>query len=315
MKAIAMGFVALGLAAYTAPARASVWEIDSAHSSTEFSVKHMMVSTAKGRFDKIAGTLNLDDKNPTKSSIELTIDANTIDTHEPKRDGHLKSPDFFDVAKFPTITFKSTKIEKAGKAKFKVTGDLTMHGVTKAVTLAVEGPTAPMKSPFGTTSSGASATTKINRKDWGLTWNKPLEAAGGVLVGDEVTINVDSRAREQARGARDRRCARCRPREDRRRRSGRCPRCPAGEDRHGARPGRRPEDRRRDAGPRGHTRPRRSNGLPFRFPSPLRGGGLGRGQALRAATLCQITRRSRLMRSSMRSPRSLAAARPTQGAR
>jgi len=191
MKALALGFVALGLAAYTAPARASVWEIDSAHSSTEFSVKHMMVSTAKGRFDKITGTLNLDDKNPTKSSIELTIDANTIDTHEPKRDGHLKSPDFFDVAKFPTITFKSTKIEKAGKAKFKVTGDLTMHGVTKPVTLAVDGPTAPMKSPFGTTSSGASATGKINRKDWGLTWNKPLEAAGGVLVGDEVTINVD----------------------------------------------------------------------------------------------------------------------------
>jgi len=191
MKSLAMGFVALGLAAYTAPARASVWEIDSAHSSTEFSVKHMMVSTAKGRFDKINGTLNLDDKNPTKSNIELTIDASTIDTHEPKRDGHLKSPDFFDVAKFPTITFKSTKIEKAGKAKFKVTGDLTMHGVTKSVTLAVDGPTAPMKSPFGTTSSGASATTKINRKDWGLTWNKPLEAAGGVLVGDEVTINVD----------------------------------------------------------------------------------------------------------------------------
>jgi polyisoprenoid-binding protein YceI len=191
MKSLALGFVALGLAAYTAPARASVWEIDSAHSSTEFSVKHMMVSSAKGRFDKVTGTLNLDDKNPTKSTIELTIDANTIDTHEPKRDGHLKSPDFFDTAKYPTITFKSTKIEKAGKAKFKVTGDLTMHGVTKAVTLAVEGPSAPMKNPFGSTSSGASATGKINRKDWGLNWNKPLEAAGGVLVGDEVTINVD----------------------------------------------------------------------------------------------------------------------------
>jgi len=191
MKSLALGFVALGLAAYTAPARASVWEVDSAHSSTEFSVKHMMVSSAKGRFDKVTGTLNLDDKNPTKSTIELTIDANTIDTHEPKRDAHLKSPDFFDTAKFPTITFKSTKIEKAGKGKYKVTGDLTMHGVTKPVTLAVDGPTAPLKNPFGSTSSGASATGKINRKDWGLTWNKPLEAAGGVLVGDEVTINVD----------------------------------------------------------------------------------------------------------------------------
>ncbi len=191
MKSLAIGFVALALGAFTAPARAGVWEIDSAHSSTEFSVKHMMVSTAKGRFDKVTGTVNLDDKNPTKSTVELSIDASTIDTHEPKRDGHLKSPDFFDVGKFPTITFKSTKIEKSGKAKFKVTGDLTMHGVTKPVTLAVEGPTPGMKNPFGSISSGVSATGKINRKDWGLTWNKPLEAAGGVLVGDEVTINVD----------------------------------------------------------------------------------------------------------------------------
>ena len=191
MKSLAIGFVALGMAAFTAPARASVWEIDSAHSSAEFSVKHMMVSTAKGRFDKVTGTLNLDDKNPTKSTVELTIDPSTIDTHEAKRDGHLKSPDFFDVAKFPTITFKSTKIEKSGKAKFKVTGDLNMHGVTKPVTLTVEGPTPGMKNPFGSISSGVSATGKINRKDWGLTWNKPLEAAGGVLVGDEVTINVD----------------------------------------------------------------------------------------------------------------------------
>src|SRR5262252_522145 len=118
MKSLALGFVALGLAAYTAPARASVWEIDSVHSSTEFSAKHMMVSTGKGRFDKISGTINLDDKNPTKSSVELTIDANTIDTHEAQRDGHLKSPDFFDTGKYPTITFKSTKSEKAGKGKF-----------------------------------------------------------------------------------------------------------------------------------------------------------------------------------------------------
>jgi polyisoprenoid-binding protein YceI len=191
MKSLAIGFVALGLAAMTAPARASVWEIDSVHSSAEFSVRHMMVSTAKGRFDKVTGTVNLDDKNPTKSTVELTIDPSTIDTHEAKRDGHLKSPDFFDVAKYPTITFKSTKIEKAGKAKFKVTGDLNMHGVTKPVTLTVEGPTPPMKNMMGSTSSGVSATGKINRKDWGLTWNKPLEAVGGVAVGDEVTINVE----------------------------------------------------------------------------------------------------------------------------
>ena len=192
MRLLATGSIALALAAFTAPAQASVWEVDSVHSSAEFSVRHMMVSTAKGRFDKVTGTVNLDDKSPTKSTVEITIDPSTIDTHEPKRDGHLKSPDFFDVAKFPTITFKSTKIEKAGKAKFKVTGDLNMHGVTKPVTLTVEGPTPPQKNIMsGAMNSGVSATGKLNRKDWGLTWNKPLEAAGGVLVGDEVTLNID----------------------------------------------------------------------------------------------------------------------------
>jgi polyisoprenoid-binding protein YceI len=191
MKLFATTFIALTVAAYAAPSQASVWDIDATHSSVEFSVRHMMVSTVKGRFDKVTGTVNLDDKNPTKSTVDLTIDPTTIDTHEAKRDGHLKSPDFFDVAKFPTITFKSTKIDKAGKAKFKVTGDLTMHGVTKPVTLMVEGPAPGLKNPFGGVSSGASASGKINRKDWGLTWNKPLESAGGVLVGDEVTLDVN----------------------------------------------------------------------------------------------------------------------------
>jgi len=191
MKRLATGIIALSVAAYAAPSQASVWDIDATHSSAEFSIKHMMVATVKGRFDKVTGTINLDDKNPTKSTVDLIIDPSTIDTHEPKRDGHLKSPDFFDVAKFPTITFKSTKIEKSGKGKFKVTGDLTMHGVTKPVSLVVEGPSAPMKNPWGGTSSGVSASGKINRKDWGLTWNKPLEAAGGVLVGDEVTLDVN----------------------------------------------------------------------------------------------------------------------------
>jgi len=143
-----------------------------------------------GSLDKVAGTVNLDDKTPTKSTIELTIDASTIDTHEPKRDGHLKSPDFFDVAKYPTITFKSTKIEKSGKGKFKVTGDLTMHGVTKPVTLMVEGPSPAVKNPFGGMSSGASASGKINRKDWGLTWNVALET-GGLLVSEEVKLALE----------------------------------------------------------------------------------------------------------------------------
>jgi polyisoprenoid-binding protein YceI len=192
MKSFATGIIALALAAVTAPAQASVWDVDSVHSSAEFSVRHMMVSTAKGRFDKITGTVNLDDKNPTKSTVEIAIDPATIDTHEAKRDEHLKSGDFFNVTKFSTITFKSTKIEKAGKAKFKVTGDLTMHGVTKPITLTVEGPTPPQKNIMsGAMNSGVSATGKINRKDWGLTWNKPLEAAGGMLVGDEVSLAID----------------------------------------------------------------------------------------------------------------------------
>ena len=191
MKSLATGFIALTVAAYAAPSMASVWEVDATHSSAGFAIKHMMVSTVKGQFAKVSGTINLDDKNPTKSTVELTIDPATIDTHEPKRDGHLKSPDFFDVGKYPTITFKSTKIEKAGKGKFKVTGDLTMHGVTKPVTLAVDGPAPAIKNMMGGMSSGVSASGKINRKDWGLTWNKPLEAAGGVLVGDEVTLDVN----------------------------------------------------------------------------------------------------------------------------
>ena len=187
MKSLELGFVALGLCAYTAPARASVWEIDSVHSSTEFAVKHMMVSTVKGRFDKITGTINLDDKNPTKSMVELTIDANTIDTHEAKRDGHLKSPDFFDTAKFPTITFKSTKIEKAGKAKFKVTGDLTMHGVTKRITVPVQVlGTMPFR---GGQKAGFSTSFSLDRKDYGITWNKALDQ-GGTLLGDEVQIEI-----------------------------------------------------------------------------------------------------------------------------
>ncbi|HEX3697914.1 MAG TPA: YceI family protein [Polyangia bacterium] len=181
----------LGLVAAAAPARASVWEINSAHSTAAFSVRHMMVTNVSGQFGKITGTLDLDEKVPAKSTVEVTVDATTIDTHEPKRDAHLKSPDFFDVANHPTITFKSTKVEKAGKGKYKVTGDLNMHGVAKPVTLTVEGPTEAVKNPMGgTMTRGAHASGKLNRKDWNLNWNKALEA-GGVLVGDEVTLNVD----------------------------------------------------------------------------------------------------------------------------
>jgi polyisoprenoid-binding protein YceI len=174
-----------------AGAHAGEWQIDPAHTTAQFSVKHMMVATVRGQFQKVTGTINLDDKDATHSTIEVTIDAASIDTREPKRDGHLKSPDFFDVAKFPNITFKSTKIERSGKDLYKVTGDLTMHGVTHPVTLTVEGPTAPLKNPWGQQVRGVSASGKINRKDWGLTWNKALEA-GGVLVGEEVTLQIDA---------------------------------------------------------------------------------------------------------------------------
>jgi polyisoprenoid-binding protein YceI len=178
-------------------ALASDWELDPSHTTAQFSVRHMMVSTVRGQFGKVTGTVNLDDKDLTHSKLQVTIDASTIDTHEPKRDAHLKSPDFFDVAKFPNITFASTKVEKGAKGKFKVTGDLTMHGVTKPVVLAVDPLSAAVKNPWGKTVRGTSATATINRKDWGLGWNKALEA-GGVLVGDEVQIQIDAELSEKA---------------------------------------------------------------------------------------------------------------------
>ncbi len=190
-KHIASGivlFAALLLGA--APVRAATWEVDSAHSGAHFSVRHLMVSNVRGELTKLTGTLVLDDKDLSKSSIEVSIDVSTINTGEPKRDEHLKSPDFFDAAKFPTMVFKSKKVEAAGAGKLKVTGDLTIHGITKSVVLDVEGPSAEIKDPWGNARRGASATTKINRKDFGLSWNKALEA-GGVAVGEEVSITLD----------------------------------------------------------------------------------------------------------------------------
>ena len=171
--------------------QASEWNIDTAHTTAQFSVRHLMVSDVKGTFTKVSGTVDLNDKDPTKSSVDVVIDAASIDTREPKRDEHLKSPEFFDVAKHPKITFKSTQIKKAGKDKFKVTGDLTMRGVTKPVVLDVVGPSAPVKNPWGMTVRGLTATGKLNRKEFGLNWNKALEA-GGVLVGDEVKLVIDA---------------------------------------------------------------------------------------------------------------------------
>ena len=164
-------------------------ESDPAHSSAGFSVKHMMVTTVRGEFSKVQSTLTWDKEDPSKSSVEAKIDVASVDTHNEKRDAHLKSPDFFDVAKCPDITFKSTKVEKAGD-KYKVDGNLTLHCVTRPVTLEVEGPGQGVKSPWGTLSYGVSATTKVNRKDFGLVWNKALEG-GGVVVGEDVNVNLD----------------------------------------------------------------------------------------------------------------------------
>ena len=176
--------------------RAATWDLDPAHSSVQFSVRHLMVSTVRGAFGKVAGTVAVDEQDLPRSKIQATIDAASIDTRIEKRDAHLKSPDFLDVAKYPTITFVSKKIERVAPDHFKVTGDLTLHGVTREATLDVEGPTPEMKDPWGKTRAGAQATTTINRKDFGLTWNQALEA-GGVAVGDEVKITIDVEATKQ----------------------------------------------------------------------------------------------------------------------
>lgn len=180
-----------------AMALASTWEIDPAHSNVEFSVRHMMVSTVKGNFQKVSGVVEIDDKHITKSTVDVTIETASIDTREPKRDAHLRSPDFLDATKYPTITFKSTKVEKTGNSKLKVTGDLTIHGVTKPVVLMVAGPSPPIKDPFGRTVRGVTATGKINRKDWGMIWNKALDT-GGVLVSDEVNLELNAELAERA---------------------------------------------------------------------------------------------------------------------
>lgn len=168
----------------------STWNIDPVHSVAEFKVKHMMISNVKGQFTGVSGTLTFDEGNIANSRIEATIDAASVNTREAQRDAHLRSADFFDVEKFPTLSFKSSKITDEGDGVLKVEGDLTIHGVTRKVDFAVEGPTAPGKDPWGNTRIGISAVTKINRKDYGLVWNAALET-GGILVGEEVTITLD----------------------------------------------------------------------------------------------------------------------------
>jgi polyisoprenoid-binding protein YceI len=160
------------------------WQLDPPHSSAQFSVRHLGVSTVRGAFTKVSGTVQYDAANPGKSSLQATIDAASVDTRVEARDNDLRSPNYLDVKKYPTITFQSKKVEAAGAGKLKVTGDLTIHGVTKEVTLDVDGPSAPMKDPWGNQRMGASATTKINRMEFGV-------AGGPAIVGDDITITLD----------------------------------------------------------------------------------------------------------------------------
>jgi polyisoprenoid-binding protein YceI len=172
---------------------AATWEVDPVHSTVGFAIRHMMISTVRGHFRTFTATATGDPAAPTAATIEATIDATTIDTANEKRDTHLKAADFLDVEKFPTIAFKSKKIESAGPGKVKVTGDLTLHGVTKQVVVDVEGPTPTIKDPMGNTKAGAHATARINRKDFGIVWNKAMDG-GGIVLGEEIDISIDIEA-------------------------------------------------------------------------------------------------------------------------
>jgi polyisoprenoid-binding protein YceI len=174
-----------------APQATTTWNIDPAHTVAEFKVKHMMIANVKGHFSGVSGVLIRDESNPTNDRIEATIEAASIHTRDEQRDAHLKSTDFFHVEKFPTLHFKSTGVNVLAEGEVSVEGDLTIHGVTRKVRFAVEGPTPPAKDPWGNTRIGISAAAKINRKDFGLTWNAALET-GGILVGDDIAITLDA---------------------------------------------------------------------------------------------------------------------------
>jgi polyisoprenoid-binding protein YceI len=175
----------------SAPGTVTTWNLDPAHSAAEFKVKHMMISNVKGSFSGLSGVLQLDETDYTHSTVEVSIPVSSLKTGDDQRDGHLKSADFLDVEKFPTLTFKSTNIDSTGGANYEVTGELTLHGVTLPVTLAVEDVSQPSKDPWGNLRIGISGSARLSRKDFGLTWNSTLET-GGVLVGDAVTISLEA---------------------------------------------------------------------------------------------------------------------------
>jgi polyisoprenoid-binding protein YceI len=168
----------------------STYQIDPVHSHLQFAVRHLMVSNVRGTFTGVKGTVNYDPANPAATSVDAVIDVNTLNTNDEKRDGHLKSPDFFDAAQYPEMTFQGTQVEKESDSEFKVTGNLTLHGVTKPVVLKVEDVSSEAKDPWGGTRIGATAKTKIKRSDFGLNWNAALET-GGFVIGDEVKIEFE----------------------------------------------------------------------------------------------------------------------------
>ena len=179
-------------AALSLPAFAAVttYNIDPRHTSANFAVTHLMISTVRGEFHAVNGSVIVDDTDITKSSVDVTIDASTVDTREPDRDKDLKSPNFFDVEKYRTITFKSTKVEQAANGRLKITGDLTLHGVTKSVVLEVTAPKAPIKDPWGLQRTAVSGSTRINRQDFGMNYSKTLDT-GGLVVSNDVDITLD----------------------------------------------------------------------------------------------------------------------------
>jgi polyisoprenoid-binding protein YceI len=197
LSRITLGTALSAALTFSASAATTTWQIDPAHTAAGFSVKHMMISTVRGQFKGVAGTITWDDQDISKSVVEVTIDANTVDTSEPKRDADLKSPNFFDVGTYPTITFKSKKMEQVSAGKLKVTGDLTIHGTTKEVVLDVEGPSVAVKDPWGNTRAAVNATTKINRQEYGIKWNNKLDG-GGLVVSDDVNITIDLEMVKQA---------------------------------------------------------------------------------------------------------------------
>jgi polyisoprenoid-binding protein YceI len=169
---------------------AATWQMDLAHSSFQFKIRHLTVSNVKGDFSKFQGVAIIDDQNITHLKVEVAIDVASVNTGHAQRDEHLRGPDFFDVTKYPTLTFVSKKVIKTDTNRLKVIGDMTLHGVTREITVDVEGPTPEVKDPWGHFRRGVTATTKINRRDFGLTWNKVLDT-GGLVVGDEVNIYVE----------------------------------------------------------------------------------------------------------------------------